>query len=207
MPLSLFDVLKASTQGGGLVPSTDSQARITLETDEAPLYEFRVRDAQAFYRSPDTGQWNAIIGDQQDAGWVITLTQKRLLVWSPLSPGLMGMGQMKLKSGKATGGHVRYNWVDEIMRDGALNLCFMVDRKPEERIKSMMLSLDFADTAQAHNFCVSLADLLVGFQEPRSADLEKLAPELDKLRNAEWSTRGDLKLSLLKAGAKVDYAP
>ena len=181
-----------------------------MEEGETALHEFRLRGAEALYQAKDSGHMISIADRSRESdSWVVTLTQNRLLIWSPLTPGgLLGTGSMKAKPGKATGGQLRYIWVDDIIRDSQLTLAFQVYSDPDDWVTSMMfLLLSFVDADQAHDFAVALADLLDSFHRQRGIDSADLVAELGKLKNLDWSVDGEMKLSLLRAGAKVKYPP
>jgi len=214
---AIFEKLSASKPGYGFRPDTDSQSRVLLQDDESDSsmsLQLRCINS-AFQTRSKPGQWIGTFREtmteaqHREANWEITFTPTRFIVWSPLSVGLMG--GMKAKPGSATGGHILYSWIDEILlgttHSNLPGITFLFDANPQDAYYLIQLAeINFWNTDDAAKIATVLADRITEFWKKEDVDTPELAAELDKLRNYKWDGR-ETELKLYKAGAKVKYLP
>lgn len=210
--MNLIDKIKANREAGRGRPATDSDARIILGKDEAINAEtMRLRWANSSYSEPDKptmeiGAFSEYPKEEkiEAAQWEITLTDSRLIVWSPLAVNLLHM--MSQKRGAASGGHVLYDWIDDIILDndrGRPELRLEFSASPKEKgIYARYVYLIFNTLEDGAHFYEAMADRLSKFWNN-----ENVTTALDALRTYDWTTMPIEKISLLNEGAKVIYIP
>jgi len=164
---SFVSALRASqTVDSTFKYETDSVARIVIPSDEgATATKVRLTSISSYYRMIRKKEWtpdaevgaNGCITDGRSEAIV---TPKRVVIWSPLSTGMFG--GPKEKPGRATGGVMPLNMIDQIERDGRLGLMFRVDAG-DVLTDGMALSLEFADATGARQFSSALASVVPAF--------------------------------------------
>jgi hypothetical protein len=214
MALALVDKLKASAEASydGLMPATDGDARPVIKPDEVGnCASFALAWVNAAVQPSDepaecwVGNFDEHPSDanKRDAKWELTLTPRRLLLWSPLTANFFN--KMKAKAGTASGGQIRYEWLDDIERTSSLELTFLFDAQEGGIAARRIVKLEFASPQDAATISAALADRTAAYWREQGIDTPALQDELNRLRNIDWGTWQSLQLSLLKAGAKPKY--
>jgi len=177
---------------GTHLPPTDASARFIVSPEEsAEALRLRARAVGCYGRERLKFEWNKnpwIEGRSVDDRWEVTVLSDRILVWFPMSAGVFS--GLKEKPGRATGGAVRFNDIDEIHRDGnydlrapdtvvadtavGLILQTHIDQIPSSgpyiltlwssnkySSSGYCLELDFPDVETSKAFCATLARGLV----------------------------------------------
>jgi hypothetical protein len=216
MSVNMVDTLKANKDEYEIRPAVDGNARIAYSAAELEQLEtFRLKAVDAAFEPEDKpGMWVGHFGDidlekHADSRWEIAFTPHRFTLWSPKSVGTFFVNKPKEKPGIATGGQVKYEWIDDIFAERSLCLSFLFvsDPKSKPRITKRILEVYFRNAEEAAAISAALADRIEGLWRTAGDVPEALVSVLDELRQYDWTAYKPLKLSMLKAGAKVKYTP
>ena len=157
--------------------NTDSSARLIIpakEIDDAVRLRaaavgsyFRIHNKPDWTPDPEVGTDGRVV----DPRWEVTVTTERVVIWSPLSSAMFG--GMKERPGKATGGFMGFDYIDQIDRDGQFGLTFRVD-KGEVFTDSMALGLEFPDAQTAKQFSEALATRIPDYWAKEAETAKKM---------------------------------
>ena len=214
---TIVDVLRPNKIEACFLPRIDSTAKVKIdENEQKDSITFDLRWVGASYRDKKApnlwiSTFKASMSEEQlkVIQWQMTLTPSRLIIWSPYSVGFLG--KMQMKTGVASGGHIMYEWLDEIhigkfstVHPG-VNMLFEANPR-DSTYKEQLVQMDFWSVEDANQVLSCLADRLATYWNNNGIDTPELKAEIDKLKLHDW-TGPTLELSLLKTGAESKYFP
>lgn len=192
--LGMIDILKAGCQADGFQPVTDSHAAIVLFPGEQVEAEFFPSAIQCmlFPRLDNLQEFAPMINPANDPAsyhWKVQFTDRRMLVWSPMSHNLLG--KIRQKSGVALGGQICYEWIEYIGLEGAYKVR-MPFRLPESKWQGpamMEVTITLSNGDQAGLFVRHLLDHVLQYQQSAGADMARIEEALQPVRSFVWSGR------------------
>ena len=206
--ISLFDTLKSNKAEHNYEPATDSAAQIILAAGESTESEYSLPRVQALV--PNGNKPYPCINpklDQSVFQWKLSFTNQRIILWSPMTLGLLD--RPKRKPGAAFGGHIRYRWIDKFLIDTS-NLSISLEFTRRSIVmgdEDYAVLLYFADSNQAKQFTTDLVKHLRQYQSENGGDMAKLEPKLSEIEGIDWNGTQEYDVSLLDFGASVKYLP
>lgn len=193
--LGMIDTLKAGFRADGFQPATDASAAIVMLPGEQVEAEFWPASIQCSVTPlKDVLSGTLIVNPNNDPAayqWKVQFTDRRMLVWSPMSQNLFG--KIRQKAGVAMGGQVCYEWIDYISLDGTCCVQMLFRLEETEYLQPAMVSVKvtFANGDQAGLFVQHLLHHVLKYQQSAGADIGRLEEALQPVRNFVWSGRED----------------
>jgi hypothetical protein len=176
----LVDSLKANQKNELHIKfETDSSARIIIPAEEAEqAVQLKLKSVASYCHRIGSSDWtpNPELGQTgliRDDRWELTITPKQIVVWSPLTTGMFG--GIKEKQGKATGGVVPFDYIDQIDRIDRETSAILTFRiaKGDILTDGMAIELEFQDKNSASEFCTVLSEAIPAYwtEEVKTAEM------------------------------------
>jgi hypothetical protein len=139
--------------------------------------------------------------------WLIMFTHERRLCWAPM---IAVMGGLREQDGCASGGQIRYSWIDLVERRGP-GLRFTLELDPTCRFLEHAPAADIIEViGNPEQMAVTagcLAHALAAYWAERGGLTETALDDLRALDQIDWNQPGPFEISLRDDGQPVQYTP
>ncbi|MCL2756944.1 MAG: hypothetical protein FWD43_02550, partial [Coriobacteriia bacterium] len=161
----------------------------------------------AFNRRVGNPQWIphpelGVDGMLEDSQWELFITSERIVLWSRLSTDMFG--KPKEKSGRATGGAIDYDDIDQISRNGERGLIFVTE-KGGAFIDMMALELQFPNLQAAAWFSSNLAKRIPAFWASEVEEAKMLL-DLDYFDSHSTDNFHQMMYKIIREKAAIDVS-